>query len=640
MKIRQKQFQLRFSILCGVSLLVAFLLEFVAIVPHLASYILYIISYFFGSYFMFHELIKALKDREFNIDLLMFVAAIGAAFLGQFAEGALLLFLFSMGHSLESYALEKANKSIAGLAALAPKTALVKDQDGTKEVPIEDLKVGDIVIIKPNSKIAADGLIVKGESTVDQSSLTGESIPVYKKFLLNYRFANMQRIKDENRVYSGTTNGMGYLEVTVIKESSDSTLSRLVRMVESAKKQQAHAQQFTEKFEKFFVPVVLVGVFFLNFAFLIINEPFSASFYRAMAVLVVSSPCALVISTPSAVLCGIARAARMGVLIKGGKPLVDLGKLRAFAFDKTGTLTAGDPKLTDIITFNGAKESELLPRIIAVEQMSDHPLAKALVRDGLTRIDGMQLPEVESFQSFVGSGVKAVIDGKQLAIGNTELFIGESGSPLPPEILRTISDFQRSGKTTILMKEDKEFKAIIGLMDLPRKENIEVISRLRTMGIRRITMLSGDHQAVANSIAKQVGISEAWGNLMPEDKVSAIKELVEKEQMVAMVGDGVNDAPAMAHSTVGVAMGAAGSDIALETADVALMSEKLDKLPEAIMLSRKTDHIIRQNITISLGVIAIMIPVTLLGLATIGPAVVIHEGSTVMVVLNALRLLR
>jgi len=395
----------------------------------------------------------------------------------------------------------------------------------------------------------------------------------------------------------------------------------------------------TDKFERYFVPSVLILVVLLLFGFLVIDEPFSASFYRAMAVLVAASPCALAISTPSAVLSGVARAARGGVLIKGGRPLEDLGELTALAFDKTGTLTEGKPKLTEIVTLGNLSDNELLKIAVAVEALSDHPLAKAVVRDGKERLKGTEIPEASNLEAVMGKGIKAFLDQDKIYIGNLELYEDLDSSKPSEDITGKVRGLEANGNTTMLIRRNKEYIGILALMDTPRASAKETLVKLKNLGIKRMIMLSGDNQQVADAVAKEIGLTDAWGSLLPEEKVEAIKKLKKEEDKVAMIGDGVNDAPAMAHSTVGIAMGAAGSDIALETADIALMADKLETLPFAIGLSRKAKSIIKQNLWVSLGIVALLIPATIFGFANIGIAVVIHEGSTLLVVFNALRLL-
>ncbi|MFL1896600.1 heavy metal translocating P-type ATPase [Aquimarina sp. 2-A2] len=636
-----KNTELYFSLASGLFLGTGFLIELFASFSDILILILYLLAYMFGGFYAVKGAFDKIRYGEFEIDFLMIVAAIGAAFLDKWAEGALLLFLFSLGHALEHYAMSKARKSIAALTDLAPKTALLKTNGETKEVAISELKAGDVVVVRPNSKIAADGVVIKGRSSVNQAPITGESIPVDKRAIADSTaiFELEKDIPEESRVFSGTINGNNTLEVRVIKETQDSTLSRLVTMVQEAQAHKSPTQLLTDKFERIYVPVVIVLVIVLNFAFLAVDEPWRDSFYRAMAVLVAASPCALAISTPSAVLSGIARAAKGGVLIKGGKPLEDLGSLTAIAFDKTGTLTEGKPKLVDLFPLAEIDKITLLEVAIAVEKLSDHPLAKAVVRDGLQLLQRKNSNLIaEDLEALQGRGIKARFRGSDIFIGNLDLYQA-LGVAIPEDISETVKSLEKQGKTTMLVKRDDHFIGILGLMDTARESAKETLLRLKSLGIRKMIMLTGDNQNVADAIAKEIHLTEAFGSLLPEEKVAAIKKLKQKENKIAMVGDGVNDAPAMAHSTVGIAMGAAGSAVALETADIALMADKLEILPFAIALSRRAHVIIKQNIWISLGVVALLIPATILNWANIGVAVAIHEGSTLVVVLNALRLL-
>jgi Cd2+/Zn2+-exporting ATPase len=627
--------ELTFAVLSGVFLVLGFGLSFAHGLPALTSTILYGIGYFFGGFYTTKEAYEAISKGQFEIDFLMLVAAIGAAFLGQWAEGALLLFLFSFGHSLEHYAMGKATRSIAALADLAPKTAIVRRGDKELEVPIEELLLGDIIIIKPNSKISADGVVTKGESSVNQAPITGESVPVDKSPVADPENDDEDKtVKAENKVFAGTINGNHVLEVKVTRLAADSTLSRLVKMVNDTEAQKSPTQLFTDKLQKYYVPGVLILVVLLMMAFLVIHEPFSKSFYRAMAVLVAASPCALAISTPSAVLSAIARAARGGVLIKGGGPLEELGGLTAIAFDKTGTLTEGKPQLTGVVALGKLSEDEVLEIAIAVEKLSDHPLAAAIVKGGLQRLKQKDIASAKNLEAVTGHGVKATVSGKQIMIGNRSLF-----NNLTAEINERVERFEKEGNTTMLIERDGEIIGLVSLMDVPRKEAKKTLAQLKKLGIKKMIMLTGDNQQVADAIAKEIGITDAMGSLLPEQKVKAVEDLIKTEKKVAMIGDGVNDAPAMAKSTVGIAMGAAGSDVALETADIALMANRLDNLPFAIGLSRQSRRIIKQNLVISLGMVAILIPLTILGIAGIGPAVVGHEGSTLVVVFNGLRLL-
>ena len=440
-------------------------------------------------------------------------------------------------------------------------------------------------------------------------------------------------------MFAGTINGSGAIEVMVARRAEQSTMARVVKMVTEAEAQRSPTQQFTERFERIFVPVILALVVVLLFAWVVIDEPFAVSFYRAMAVLVAASPCALAISVPSAVLSGVARAGRGGVLVKGGGPLENLGTLTSIAFDKTGTLTEGKPKLTDAVATEGVSEDELLSVALAVEEHSDHPLASAIVTGARERLADRAKPmKASEVNSITGRGVQAQVEGELVHIGKPVLFSELADSALPLAIEEANAKLVAAGRTTMVVRKGTRFLGVLGVMDTPRPVAAQVMAELRALGIERLIMISGDNQAVADAVAKSVGLTEAKGDLMPEQKVEAIKALREAHGKVAMVGDGVNDAPAMANATVGIAMGAAGSDVALETADVALMADDLAQLPFAVGLSRSTSRIIKQNLWVSLGVVAVLIPATIFGL-NIGTAVLFHEGSTILVVVNALRLL-
>ncbi|MBD1540325.1 heavy metal translocating P-type ATPase [Arthrobacter sp. S13_S34] len=631
--------ELIFAVLCALTLASGFLLGLSPAVADAVSMALYIAAYFFGGYYTLKEAIQTVMAKRFEIDFLMLVAAAGAAVLGDLAEGALLLALFSIGHALESYAMGRARRAIQALAELAPDTALVRRNGTEHKIPVGELRIGDTVIIKPNTRIPSDGYVTLGQSSVDQSAVTGESIPVDKVPIGPQASRKEANIPAESRIYPGTINGPGVLEIEVTRLSKDSTLARVVRMVSEAQAQISPTQRFTDRFQRVFVPAVLILVVGLLLAGLVIDEPFSATLYRALAVLVAASPCALAISTPSAVLSGLARAARGGLLIKGGGPLENLGTLRAIAFDKTGTLTEGKPEMTDVEPATGVKESELLNVALAVESQSDHPLASAIVTAARARLDGTPPLTAGAVTSITGRGVSALIDGEQIHIGKQQLFTEIDGARLTQDITGSTARLEAAGRTTMVVRRGSRYLGVLGLMDTPRDSAATVITRLRQAGIQHMIMLSGDNQTVADAVAGKLGLDEARGDLLPEDKVKAVIELRGRENKVAMVGDGVNDAPAMANATVGIAMGAAGSDVAMETADVALMGDDLQRLPFAVNLSRQSSRIIRQNLWASLGIVAILIPATITGTIGIGLAVLIHEGSTLLVVANALRLL-
>jgi len=632
--------ELIFAILSGVCVATGWVLQTLAGLSAGIPTGIFIAGYFFGGWYTLREAFDAVRIGRFEIDFLMLVAAVGAAALGVWFEGALLLFLFSLGHSLEHYAMGRARRAIESLADLAPETAIVRRDGEEKEIPVEELVVGDTVIVRSNERLPADGIVVRGNSDVNQAPVTGESVPVDKTPVENDEdvVAQWDSLGAEHRVFAGTINGSGSLEIVVAKQSDESTLARVVEAVANAETRKSKTQRFAEHFERIFVPAVLGLVVLLLFAWLVVDETFGASFYRAMAVLVAASPCALAIATPSAVLSGVARAGRGGVLIKGGGPLQHLSEITAIAFDKTGTLTAGRPRVTDIVPAEGSTDDELLRTLVSVELLSDHPLAQAVVKFSKERLDG-QMPKAEAteFESLPGRGVRAVVEGESVLVGKKGLFTGNGEPKLPQLLEEEIERLQSEGRATMIARRGDRFLGVVGLMDTARESAPSAIGRLRNAGIGRMILISGDSRSVAESVGEDVGVDEAHGDLMPDDKVEFIRKL-SRDENVAMVGDGVNDAPAMSAASIGIAMGAAGSDVALETADVALMADSLKGLPFAVGLGRTTGRIIRQNLWISLGMVAVLIPATILGLH-IGPAVALHEGSTLLVVVNALRLL-
>lgn len=586
---------------------------------------MYAASYVFGGYDLVRHWVRDLRQGRvtFDIELLMLLAALGAAALGEWAEGAFLLFLFSLAHAMEHYALGRARNAIRALADLAPPLARVQRDSVEVDVPVDEVRPGEIVIVRPAERIPVDGSVRRGRSAVNQAPITGESVPVDKA--------------EGDEVFAGTVNGDGALEIVTTHAAGDRTLDRVVRLVEEAQTQKAPTQRFTERFERIFVPAVLVADLLL-----ILLPPllgfwdWHTSFYRGMALLVAASPCALALGTPSAILAGIAQAARRGVLIKGGAHLENLGTVRAIAFDKTGTLTIGEPEVTDLIPAAGIAEADLLTVAAAVERRSQHPLAQAVVRHA--EAQGFTLPEAGELESVTARGVRSRVAGQPVEIGSLRLW-EESGIEIPPAIRSAVEQLRDGGRSTMVVRHGPRWLGTIGLADRPRHEVRAFLDRLRSLGVGPLVMLTGDNQGVGAAIGREVGIDAVRAELLPEDKVSAIQALMAEHGQVAMVGDGVNDAPALAHATVGIAMGGAGTAVALETADVALMADDLGRLPFAVGLSRQARAIIRQNLYLSLGVIALLIVATTTGSFGIGIAVAIHEGSTLIVVANALRLL-
>ncbi|MEJ2555154.1 MAG: heavy metal translocating P-type ATPase [Anaerolineae bacterium] len=608
---------------------------------------LFALAYVAGGYDASRHALPALFKLHFDTDVLMLLAAIGAAILGEWVEGAFLLFLFGLGHVGEHYAMDRARHAIQSLAELAPKTARVQRDGQELEVPVNDLYLGDVVLVRNGERIPSDGRVVRGQSAVDQSSITGESVPVDKG--------------RGDEVFAGTVNGDGSLEVEVTKRAQDTTLSRVIQMVAEAQGQKSPTQRFTERFTRIFVPAVLtLDVLVIVLPPLLGWTGWSDSFFRGMVLLVAASPCALAIGTPASVLAGIAQAARSGVLIKGGVHLETLGALDALAFDKTGTITRGQLEVTDVISADrrppsaggpkrdvdpsssaDAAAGSLLSLAAAVESRSSHPLARAIVRAAEGR--GLALPETGDLEAVGGRGVRSSLDGQPVLIGNLKLFEAED-IPVPDHLQANVQKLEQEGKTTMVVYGPAPgggvgFLGVISVADTPRQTARIALQELKQLGIRKTVMLTGDNERVAAAIAQWAGLTDYRANLLPEQKVEAVKSLTAEYGQVAMVGDGVNDAPALAQATVGIAMGGAGTDVALETADVALMADDLSRLPFAVGLSRATRRVIHQNLAIALSVILLLIATSVAGVVGLSLAVVLHEGSTLVVVANALRLL-
>ncbi len=585
----------------------------------------FLLSYIAGGYDISTHALPGLLKGKFDTDVLMLAAATGAAILGEWAEGAFLLFLFSLGHAGEHYALDRARNAVNALGQLMPKTAHVKIGEAIIEKPVTAVRVGDVVLVRPGDRIPVDGRIIAGEGAVDQSAITGESVPV-------------EKTKGDD-VFAGTINQHVALDISVTKLAADNTLSRVMHMVAEAQSQQSPTQQFTDRFTAIFVPTVLLLVALVAAVPPLLGwMPFSQSFYRAMLLLIAASPCALAIGTPAAVLAGIAQAARNGVLIKGGVYLEKLGALTVIAFDKTGTLTQGIFTVTDVIPLNEHAADTVLSVAAAVEQQSNHPLAKAVVAAAAAK--NLPLPVAGGLTNIAGRGVQSTIDGQAVWIGSLKLLESAGKSDLAAAAKNTVARLEAAGKTTMVVSYDHKLLGVLALADVPRPKIAETLAGLQAAGIKKLVMLTGDNQTVAEEIARIVGVTDVRADLLPEQKLDAIKTLQADYADVAMVGDGVNDAPALATATVGIAMGGAGTAVALETADVALMADDLSKLPFAVALSRAGRAIIKQNMAISLGVIGLLIVSSILGIVPLSGAVALHEGSTVVVTLNALRLLR
>jgi Cd2+/Zn2+-exporting ATPase len=611
-----------FSLAGGLMLLLGWIIESVLIYSLPLSLAFYLGAYVLAGWDTAIHAWHALRARTFDTDLLMLAAALGAAFLGEFAEGALLLFLFSLGHSLEERILDRSRNAIRALSDLAPKTALVQRDDQQIEIPVEEIELADLVLVRPGKRIPVDGLIEAGSSSIDESPITGESLPVDKR--------------EKDKVFAGTINGQGALEIRVTRLARDTTLSRVMQMVEQAQAGKSPSQQTTERFMGWFVPAVLIIDLLLILIPPLFGVPFSESFARAMVLLVAASPCALALGTPAAIMAGVAQAARNGILIKGGVHLENLGKLKAMAFDKTGTITQGDLQLTDIISADSINEDELLSLAAAVEKRSAHPIARAIVYEAQHR--QLSLPTINEVESLTGSGMLAVQEDQTVRIGKLST-LEDNGIQLPAPLVHHGEELASQGKTIMAVSKGKALLGLIAVADTLRPEVRSAINELKGLGIQKTVMLTGDNPRAASHVADQAGLDEVRAELMPEDKVAEVASLVESYQSVGMVGDGVNDAPALTRATVGIALGGASTEVALETADVALMADDLSKLPFAVGLGRATRNLTLQNLVIALGVILFLMAAALSGLAGLGIAVIVHEGSTIAVALNALRLL-
>ncbi|EKN63472.1 ATPase P [Schinkia azotoformans LMG 9581] len=592
---------------------------------HIAPMIVFAASILIGGYTLFRKGLKNLSKFQFDMSTLMTIAIIGAALIGEWSEGATVVILFAISEALERFSMDKARESIESLMDSAPKEALIRR--GTREFPINvyDIQIGDTMIVKPGQKLAMDGIVVKGTSTLNQAAITGESVPVTKT------------IDDE--VFAGTLNEEGLLEVKVTKLVEDTTLSKIIHLVEEAQAERAPSQAFIDKFAKYYTPAIVVLAFLIASIPPFLGGDWSTWIYQGLSVLVVGCPCALVISTPVSVVTAIGNAARNGVLIKGGIHLEKTGSLKVIAFDKTGTLTKGIPVVTDIVTFDG-NENEVLAITAAIEKGSQHPLASAIMKKA--EANGLNFNDiaVEELQSLTGKGIKARVKNEMYYVGSPNLFKEILPDGIDNTITEKISTLQTQGKTVMIIGTENKILCLIAVADQIRETSKEVIYKLHQLGIKKTVMLTGDNKRTANVIGKEVGVSEIKADLLPEDKLTFIKELRENYQSVAMVGDGINDAPALAASTVGVAMGGAGTDTALETADIALMSDDLSKLPFTMNLSRKALGTIKQNIAFSLVVKALALLLVVPGWLTLWIAIFADMGATLIVTLNSLRLLK
>lgn len=599
------------------------------------TWLLYAGAYFFCGQQGVRSAIASLRERVLDVDVLMVLAAIGAALVGQPFEGALLLFLFSLSNVLQSYALQRTRNAIHSLLKLRPENALLKRDGTTVTVPVGDLQVGDVFVLRPGGHVPVDGTVIEGRGYVDESSLTGESLPVSKE--------------SGSKLFAGTLNQSGGLEVRVDARAEDSTLARMVKLVEEAQAEKSKTQRFLEQAEQYYATGVIV---FTALVFLVplffMHEAFDVAFYRAMTVMVVASPCALVISTPATVLSAIGGAARRGILIKGGAHLEQASHVDIVAFDKTGTLTSGKPVVTAVIDTQGIHEPSsgipeslrpLVAATAALEEKSEHPLARAIL-DCASRL-GIPLPSASDFQSLAGKGAEATVDGRRIVVGSARFFTELRATGMP-DLANRAASFANRGHTCVWIGirngDQVAAHAILTLADTLRPESKAMVQRLHELGVKKVVILTGDQESVALSIAKEAGIDAVHAELLPEGKVAAIREL-KKQGRVMMVGDGVNDAPALAASDLGVAMGAAGTDIAMETADIVLMGDKLENIPLLLGIARHARRVLWQNLVFATSVIILLLAATFSIDLALPIGVLGHEGSTVLVCLNGLRLL-
>ncbi|WP_251920123.1 heavy metal translocating P-type ATPase [Lactococcus lactis] len=592
---------------------------------HLLTKALYILAIIIGGFDLFKEGFSDLIKLDFSMESLMTIAIIGAAFIGEWAEGSIVVILFAISEALERFSMDKARQSIRSLMDIAPKEALIRRNNVEQLVSVDKIDIDDIMIIKPGQKIAMDGLVINGHSSVNQAAITGESVPVEKQL--------------DDEVFAGTLNEEGVLEVKVTKKVTDTTIAKIIHLVEEAQGERAPAQAFVDKFAKYYTPfIIIMALLIVVVPPLFFGGDWNKWLYQGLSILVVGCPCSLVISTPVSIVSAIGNAAKNGVLVKGGVYLEEIGHLRAIAFDKTGTLTKGKPVVTDFIATSSEIDINYLSIISSLESLSQHPLASAILNEAdKTNVDYKSI-QIEDFQSITGKGLTGIHQNIRYYIGSPKLF---SASVIEETAVKVqYRQFQEQGKTAMYFGTDEQILGVIAVADEVRDSSAAVISELHKLSIEHTIMLTGDNTKTAESIGKQLGVTEIKGDLMPQEKLDSIKALRTTYNKVAMVGDGINDAPALAASTVGIAMGGAGTDTALETADVALMGDDLQKLPFIVRLSRQTLKVIKQNITFSLGIKLLALLLVIPGWLTLWIAIVADMGATLLVTLNGLRLMK
>ncbi|MCL6478084.1 MAG: cadmium-translocating P-type ATPase [Peptococcaceae bacterium] len=617
---RQKRIRLAGTALSGAFLAAGLLSPFLGAGRDVST-LLFLLSILSGGFPVFRGGFYAVRSLTLDMNFLMSIAVIGAAAIGQWSEGAAVVFLFALGNALQAYTVDKTRGSIRALMDLSPREAQVLRDGAEITLPVEEIKPGDTVIIKPGQSIPVDGVVTAGSSPVNQAPITGESVPVEKRA--------------GDRVYAGTINEQGALEIKVTHHARESTLSRIIGLVEEAQAQKAPSQQLVDRFARYYTPAVVVGALAVAvLPALLFNQPFQPWFEKALILLVISCPCALVISTPVSIVSAIGSAARKGVLFKGGAYLEEAGALKIIAFDKTGTLTCGKPEVTDVVSAGDISPNELLGIAAAVEKFSEHHLARAILKKAEEQ--EVEVPPVSRFNSFAGKGAGATLNGKTFYVGNLKLF-EDLGVPTG-QWLELIKKMQGDGKTVVMVGSEERIAGLIAAADRVRPDTRSAIKGLIGVGIQKIVMLTGDNEGTAGAVAREVGCGDFRADLLPQDKLEAIRQL-KAEGKVAMVGDGINDAPALAAADIGIAMGGAGTDTAVETADVALMADDLAKLPYAVRLSRKALRTIKHNISFSILIKAAFIAATFTGHATLWMAVFADTGASLLVTLNGMRLM-
>ena len=612
----------RLVLASGAALAAGMLFEFGGL-PAIAARAAYLLSILTGGIYTARRAWAATRVMALDINVLMLVAVIGAMLIGEWSEAATVTFLFAFAQILEVRSMDRARHAIRALMSLTPPEAVVRRGSDEMRVSVDDVRLGEVLLVKPGEKIPLDGVVISGSSPVNQAPITGESLPVEKS--------------SGDGVFAGTINGHGALDVRVTHLRQDTTLARIISLVELAQSQRAPTQAFVERFARYYTPAVIaVAIGIALVPPVLLAQPFSSWFYRALVLLVISCPCALVISTPVAVVSAIATAARRGVLIKGGVHLERLGSIRCVAFDKTGTLTRGTPHVVEVISLNDTAIDEVLEIAAGLEVRSEHPVGRAILAKAVE--SGIALPPSVEFQSIPGRGAQGLVDGRSTLVGNHRLI--EERGLCNAAIHERLDALAASGRTAVLVAREGRPLGIIALADRPRESARDAIELLRAQGVQRVVMLTGDNHASANALSREIGADETRAELLPHDKVTAVRDLRKIYGTVAMVGDGVNDAPALAAADVGIAMGTAGTDAALETADIALMADELLKIPFAIRLGRATLRNIQTNVTLSLGLKVIFLALAVTGSATLWMAVMADMGASLLVIANGMRLLR